>query len=156
LIGYVDVKSAPVHFYVQRSSSFNSTGIPIPFDLERVNKGNAMDLTTGIFTVPRSGTYFFAFTGTAEFSVSSSGNRLGVGLYLNGVRIGDNWVEGPSITVDRQLTTLTLQSTLNLKTGDQLWVQITGWSAAVKLLENGHHFTHFTGFMLEEEIVASL
>ena len=30
-IGYVDVKSAPVHFYVQRESSFSTLSIPILF-----------------------------------------------------------------------------------------------------------------------------
>jgi hypothetical protein len=39
-IGYTDVKSAPVHFYVQRNSPFDIFGTPIPFDLARVNDGN--------------------------------------------------------------------------------------------------------------------
>ncbi|EFX77937.1 hypothetical protein DAPPUDRAFT_320781 [Daphnia pulex] len=34
-IGYTDVKSAPVHFYVQHNSPFDIFGIPIPFDLAR-------------------------------------------------------------------------------------------------------------------------
>ncbi|EFX82867.1 hypothetical protein DAPPUDRAFT_316307 [Daphnia pulex] len=32
-IGYADVKSAPVHFYVQRNSSFSDEFTPIPFQL---------------------------------------------------------------------------------------------------------------------------
>ncbi|EFX82829.1 hypothetical protein DAPPUDRAFT_316370 [Daphnia pulex] len=36
-IGYADVKSAPVHFDVQRNSSFNTTGTPIPFSFEFQN-----------------------------------------------------------------------------------------------------------------------
>ena len=55
LIGYTDVKSAPVHFYVQRNSNFYTTGTPIPFDLALVNEGNALDLATGKFTAPRNG-----------------------------------------------------------------------------------------------------
>ncbi|EFX75990.1 hypothetical protein DAPPUDRAFT_249619 [Daphnia pulex] len=35
-IGYVNVKSAPVHFYVQRNSTFNTQSTPIPFDLARM------------------------------------------------------------------------------------------------------------------------
>ncbi|EFX82884.1 hypothetical protein DAPPUDRAFT_316257 [Daphnia pulex] len=35
-IGYVDVKSVPVHFYVQRNSEFYTIGIPITFDLARL------------------------------------------------------------------------------------------------------------------------
>ncbi|EFX69010.1 C1q and tumor necrosis factor-related protein 5 [Daphnia pulex] len=64
-IGYVDVKSAPVHFYVTRDTTFKLTNTPIPFDLVRMNEGNAMDLASGKFTAPRPGIYYFSFTGHA-------------------------------------------------------------------------------------------
>jgi hypothetical protein len=64
-IGYADVKSAPVHFYDQRNSSFFKEKTPIPFDLAVVNEGNAMDLASGKFTAPRPGIYFFSFAGLA-------------------------------------------------------------------------------------------
>jgi hypothetical protein len=153
-IGFADVKSAPVHFYVQRnSSSRNSEKTPIPFDLARVNEGKAMDLTSGIFTAPRPGIYFFSFTGSARLKSSSSVHFYSR-LYFNGKRIGASNVQENNGPVD-QYSQITVQSTLNLKTGDQLWVQIDGNSSSY-LLDNGNHLTHFTGFMLEEEIVASL
>jgi hypothetical protein len=119
-----------------------------------VNEGNAMNLTSGIFTAPRPGIYFFSFTGTANFPASSSFVRLGVSLYLNGDRIGTGWVE-ESNTFANQNNQVTLQSTLNLKKDDQVWVAIY-YQTGANLLDNSDHFTHFTGFMLEEEIVASL
>ena len=104
----------PVHFYVQRNSSFGSIGTPIPFELALVNEGNAMNLQTGKFTAPRPGIYFFLFTGNAEFQASTSINvNFGVGLYLNGGLIGTGRVE-ESNNVDDHETPLTLQSTLNL------------------------------------------
>jgi hypothetical protein len=154
-IGYVDVKSVPVYFYVQRNSIFNTITTPIPFDLAVVNEGNAMNLTSGIFTAPRPGIYFFSFTGLANFPASSSEVYLGVGLYLNGGQIGRGLVE-ESNTVNTQTDQLTVQSTLSLKKDDQVWVAINVMSTDVYLYDSGNHFTHFTGFMLEEEIVTSL
>jgi hypothetical protein len=156
-IGYVDVKSTPVHFYVQRNDSFSTEYTPIPFELAQVNEGNAMDMTSGIFTAPRPGIYFFSFTGSARLSSSSSDVYLGSRLYLNGNRIGSSLVreENKKGKPVDQKSPLTLQSTLNLKTGDRLWVQID-YSFSSYLFDSDAHFTHFTGFMLEEEIAASL
>ncbi len=153
-IGYADVKSAPVHFYVQRNSLISTEGNPIPFELARVNEGNAMNLNTGKFTAPRPGIYFFSFAGTAQLNFPSA-----VGfpseLYLNGNSIGSSWVYEAKGPVD-QKSPVTLQSTLNLKTGDRVWVQIGYSGSSSYLHDDSYHRTHFTGFMLEEEIVSSL
>jgi hypothetical protein len=154
-IGYADVKSAPVHFYVQRNSWFNITGIPIPFELARVNEGNAMNLTSGKFTAPRPGIYYFSFAGVALlYSSSTTYVDFYFYLYLNGNLIGSSCVYEEYGPVD-QLSPLTFQSTLNLKKDDQVWVQIAYSRSSSFLADDGAHRTHFTGFMLEEEIVAS-
>ncbi|XP_046646355.1 uncharacterized protein LOC124336550 [Daphnia pulicaria] len=155
-IGFVDVKSQPVHFYVQRNDSFFTQNTPIPFEFAWVNEGNAMDLTTGEFTAPRPGIYFFSFTGVAYISSSSYAYFYSY-LYLNGNLIGSSRVYEGSTPVN-QWNPLTLQSTLNLKKGDQVWVQIaySNGSTNIALFDDSNHYTHFTGFMLEEEIVASL
>ncbi len=127
----------------------------MPFDLAVVNEGNAMNLTSGKFTAPRPGIYFFSFTGVASFPSSTSRVGLGVSLYLNGGRIGLGYVEEAN-TAANQFSPLTLQSTLNLKKGDQVWITINWQTTGAYLYDNGNHFTHFTGWMLEEEIVASL
>jgi hypothetical protein len=128
---------------------------PIPFQLERVNEGNAMDLTSGKFTAPRPGIYFFSFTGQTGFPGGSSPAGLGIGLYLNGGKIGasENEEENPT---DNQNNQVILQSTLHLNKGDQVWMQITWMSSGTYLYDDVNHLNHFTGFMLKEEIVASL
>ncbi len=52
-IGNVEVKSRSVHFYVQRNSSSTKEGL-LRFEITRLNVGGAMNLATGIFTVPVS------------------------------------------------------------------------------------------------------
>jgi hypothetical protein len=73
---------------------------------------------------------------------------------VNGNRIGSGYVEEAN-TIDNQRTPLTFQSTLNLNKGDRLWLEISIKSGVRMFDDSGHH-THFTGFLLEEEIVASL
>jgi hypothetical protein len=121
--------------------------------LARVNEGNAMDLTSGKFTAPRPGIYFFSFAGVAHLE-SSSSCWFSSYLYLNGNVIGESTVQENKGPVD-QLNPLTLQSTLNLKKGDQVWVAIS-YDGSSSYLYDSYHSTHFTGFLLEEEIVASL
>ena len=61
-LGNIDVKTKSVHFYVQRDKPFSTPNVVIPFELERLNVGGAMNLTTGIFTVPVAGIYHFEFS----------------------------------------------------------------------------------------------
>jgi len=151
-IGYDDIKSVPTYFYVQRNTAFSTINVPIPFQVSRLNIGNAMSLSTGKFTAPVRGTYFFSFTGHAGFPTSSSLLSLGVGLYVNGNYIGWGFVEERD-TVIWQETPLTLQSTLKLQKGDQVWLQIKLISAGVSLYDNGEIWTHFSGYILGEELV---
>jgi hypothetical protein len=39
-----------------------------------------------------------------------------------------------------------------LKKGDQIWVQIIIIGSGVSLYDNEWHYTHFTGFLLDENI----
>ncbi|KAI9561381.1 hypothetical protein GHT06_012338 [Daphnia sinensis] len=145
-IGFVDVKSSPTYFHVQLDTSYNQTGIPIPFDVERLNIGEAMNLQSGKFTAPRTGIYSFTFNGLVEFN-SDSYQYFYCGLYKNGNQLygchadknGPEWEYEPFI----------LQSTLPLQVGDQIWMEITEMSPGVVL--DGNYFTHFSGLLLEEE-----
>ena len=152
-IGYADVKSMPVYFYVTMDASFTKIKTPLPFKTARLNVGNAMNLSTGKFKAPRAGIYFLSFTGLAEFPLSSKFVKLAVGLVLNGDVIRNSYVSEQHTTAD-QSSPLTLQTTISLKSDDQIWLQIESISSGVKLYKNS--YTHFTGFLLEEEIVVSL
>ena len=61
-IGQYDVKSSPVYFYVKKTTDFVTEDVPIPFELERLNVGNAMNAVSGIFTAPRTELIFSHFS----------------------------------------------------------------------------------------------
>ena len=151
-IGYVDVKSSPVYFYVQKNTYFNSTRTPIPFEVEKLNVGGAMNLTSGKFTAPRAGTYFFAFTGLAFIPGTSSRLYLSVDMYLNGNQVGRGYADENSSAWE----SFFFQSTLNLQAGDQIWLQIVDWATGTTLFDDERHWNHFTGWLLEESISDTL
>jgi hypothetical protein len=121
-----------------------------------MNEGNAMDLASGKFTAPRPGIYYFSFTGHARIS-NSSPYHFYSSLYLNGYIVGSSFVSEERDAINK-FSPLTVQATLNLKMGDQVWVQIQYYglsSYLYSLHDDGDRMTHFTGFLLEEDIEAS-
>lgn len=156
-IGYIDVKSSPTYFYVQKNLNFDATNTPIPFEISKLNVGNAMDLASGKFTAPRAGTYYFSFTGLASFPATGSTKvYLVVQLLLNGAAVGMGSTDEAN-TINSQLTPISLHSTLRLNSGDQIWLQINEISLGAQLYDKENwQSTHFTGWILEEELVNSL
>ena len=53
--------SSGVYFYVGRNSPYPTTKTAIPYEVERLNIGGAMNLASGVFTAPVSGRYQFNF-----------------------------------------------------------------------------------------------
>jgi hypothetical protein len=131
------------------SDAFTKEKIPLPFKEARINTGKGMDLSTGKFSAPRTGFYFFSFTGLAEFPLASTSKNLGVRLVWDGTTVGYAWVSEQHTFKD-QSSPLTLQSILYLKSGQKVWLEINTISTGVKLYAS--YYTHFTGFLLEEEM----
>jgi C1q-related factor len=141
-VGVVDVKSSPVYFHVQRNSSYTLDGTTIPFETERLNVGGGMNIASGIFTVPKSGIYFFSFSGI-NLSPASS---LAVDLYHNSNLIT------PAImhTNTDGWFTVSLSSMLSLKSGDQISLRLIRG----QLWDNQFCYTNFNGMLLQEEMLS--
>ena len=153
-IGYNDVKTSPTFFHVQKNLGFSSVGVPIPFEVEKVNTGSAMDVSTGVFTTPKSGIYQFSFSGLVRFESDDSGD-LELRFYLNGQRIGSSYSTKSSAwssVTDSKFNDIHLSMTLKLQESDRIWLEIHAHGAGVSLHDavDWHH-THFTGLLVEED-----
>ncbi len=98
-----------------------------------------MNLGSGIFTAPKSGTYFFSFSGISE----NTSTVLRIGLYLN-----ENGI-GSGVSQASYYDTFSLQSTLHLSAGDKISVRIFDNGV---LHDTGNHFSHFTGWLLRDDL----
>jgi len=147
LYGSVDVKTKSVHFFVQRrtSGNFATVNAVIPFDTELLNEGDAMNFATGVFTVPVNGIYHFEFNGMKHNDPS----ELRVFLQVNGVTIGTAYA---TFNLTNYLALSGINTSLRLKTGDQVRLYKTnGILHDDSMLE--HHYTQFTGWLNEEDLM---
>jgi len=120
----------------------------IPFELARLNEGEAMNLTSGIFTAPVPGIYHFEFSGVK----ASTATSLFIFLQVNGVDIGRTNSNQPSTG---SYDSLSLSASLRLKANDR--VNLYNYGAGnygFVLYDNDlYHDTHFTGWLVEEELI---
>jgi hypothetical protein len=143
-IGFAGVQSTSVYFYVQRNYDFHGTHNPINFDIVRINTGGAMDAGNGKFTAPVTGTYFFSFSGVAYMVGTTKDGKFQASLRRNGELIGR--VEA-AMTQGLSTDSFSLQSTLYLQAGQQIWIQSDN-EDHMYVFDNFDHYTHFTGWQL--------
>lgn len=110
-----------------------------------------MNLTSGTFTAPTSGLYFFLFSGTVRCN-STARNYLAILLVLNG-NIGVSYTDQKGGSTN-DFSIISLQSTLNMNKGDRVWSRI-GKSANASLYDSKNHFTRrtFTLILVESLII---
>ena len=141
VIGNVEVKTKTVHFYMQRRTTFTTIGI-IPFELNRLNEGGAMNLTTGIFTAPVPGIYHFEFSGLKD----EAHTQTAVYLQIN----GENVAIGKANPFRfRAEDSLSFTSSFRLRKDDKVNLFIV----VGVLYDDASHYTHFTGWLVEEDLI---
>jgi len=133
--------SSGVYFYVVigKISTYPDKNGLLRFDRQVLNVGFGMNFKTGVFTVPKSGIYTFSFSlmkSAYTFAYTE------IALRLNAAKIGQATSGSGLFTAP-----VALQSTLKLKKGDRIDLQLINGEI--------HHACevychHFTGWLLEE------
>ncbi len=139
LIGTVDVKSASVYFHAQRTSSYSTVNSVVPFDLIRLNIGNAFG-TSGVFVAPAPGEYFFAFSG-----ISDKVKVIAARVVLEVKTATVDWSRVGEGYGDTTFNTFAFHATLRLLKDDQ--VRLTLTEGAIHD-SNLHLYTNFVGFLI--------
>jgi len=138
LFGHVEIKTKSVHFFVQTGNSFSTENTIISFVTEQLNVGGAMNSATGVFTIPVNGIYHFEFFGLKN----EDPVPIYVFLQVNGVNIAPSY----ATYLSNALSLSGISASLQLKTGDK--VRLFKTSGAL----DGGPFTHFTGWLVEEDL----
>jgi len=110
--------------------------------LDRLNEGDAFNLTSGIFTVPVAGIYHFDFSALKE----ESSPFLEIFLQVNGQDVGIEPTPGPAT---RNVDSVSLSASLRLEAGDTVNLFNEGGA----LFDDSYHRTHFTGWLVEEDLM---
>ena len=140
LIGYNDIKTSDfVSFYVQRKSALKIYDKVVPWEVEKLNIGNAMYLTTGIFTTPVNGRYHFGFNAMASSKYNAAFLRLNSG------HIAQSFCDSSTASLGYNLP---VYATLNLKKGDT----VDMFLKADLLSESEAPRAMFFGFLIEEDL----
>lgn len=146
-VGYVDVKSQPVQFYVQKTANFTATTANAelsPFEMVKLNEGGAMNEQTGIFKAPKSGIYVFDFAAVDL----AGGTDLVVNIHKNDELVASG---GPVGSANHG--TVAIPSMLQLTVDDTIKITISTLNGML-YSDPLRPMTHFTGFLLEEDIFA--
>lgn len=144
-LGYVDIKTKSVSFYVQKNTYIYGREQRIPFEVVRLNIGNAFDLTSGVFTAPVSGTYFFSFS-----AIKLQKKDLYVHLRVNGVQVSVAYAT--SAFTEYEYIPTGVQSILKLEAGSRVDVWLYKGGIHDNHSKDEGPKTHFVGWLLEEDL----
>jgi hypothetical protein len=140
MIGIVNVKSAPVYFHAQRTTSYSTVGSVVPFDSIKLNVGNAFD-PSGVFVAPASGEYYFAFSGiSGNSTIARVVLEVKNASSLDWSRVGEGYG-------NNKFNTFAYHATLELLKDDQVRLFLT--QGAIHDSDR-HFYTNFAGFLISQ------
>ena len=142
----MDIKTTPgVYFYVQRNMAFSDTNQPevVRFNIERLNIGKALNMTTREFKAPKSRIFHFSF------SLLILKDAFTMSYMQVHLRLKNKTIVGKSFSGNGFYSSLVIfQSVLRLKKGD--CINLLKKGGTIDYHEDYLH--HFSGFLLEEDM----
>jgi len=136
-------KKVSVSFDVRRNSSFENPKNIITFEHEFLNVGGAMNASTGIFTAPVAGIYYFSFAAFAKANWKTV-----VILNKNGRSAGASYSSSDTtnLVTDITLALPVCQVLLKLEANDTVNMVLS----VGRLYDDANHYMHFLGFLVEQ------
>ncbi len=132
-----------VHFSVQRINAFGLNNAVIPFEVEVLNVGGAMDTASGTFTAPVGGIYHFEFSGMK----GSDPTALNIALQVNGVDVGSTY----ATDLANVFALSGINISLKLQIGDT--VRLFKTTGTLNDFTGNNRNSHFSGWLEEEDVV---
>ncbi len=124
----------------------------VNFDAPKLNVGNAMNATSGVFTAPVPGIYHFSFKGMKDDCC----NALHLFLRLNQIAVAS--VFGDYFVFNHPPYIVSLQATLKLEVGDRVDIYNAGQGVLVENRNSNpkptNLHTQFSGSLLDQDLMA--
>ncbi|XP_036410800.1 complement C1q-like protein 4 [Megalops cyprinoides] len=134
--GQASSTRSPVAFYVALKEEFSTDEI-LKFTDVVTNLGQAYEPSSGKFTCPTTGVYFFSF------HIVKTGRRLWADLMVN------KEVVASATALDVMHTdTAANSAVLKLKTGDQVYVKLDGSDKTLQ--DTNNRYSTFSGYLVNE------
>ena len=148
LIGQVDVKTNTVHFYAKRKIPLPDAVGLIPFESVPLNEGDAFNMSSRSFIVPVPGIYHFHFS-AVKYPFGNNSQHLRIRLQVNDMNTGTCAENSQGGGAGDGGAVVSLSASLRLAEGDKVNLYIVKGG----LYDDGHSYTHFTGWLVEEELM---
>jgi len=146
--GYVTMPNQPAFSAYRDAGSVagnNTTPPVIVFNATLVNTGSFYSTSTGRFTAPVAGVYYFSFMGMLDSTPNNAGD-LQIKMRKNGSDISIS--NPPMVGADIQGMGFAMSTTISLATNDYVDVVFYASNNSSRLYAGGGVFNNFSGFLI--------